>query len=175
MSFQLIIFGALVMSTMAQRPSFAGSRPASGYKDGYIQQTSTNNNNDNSGGGSFIGSRTVESDSSRLPSINSNLPYWPLNQQRLPSGSNQFNGLGFPTRSNADGNVSPFNGFTQPIGNNPNSIAQLPGVVYPSNITPQQQINMEIQFLQQRLNGLIQAQNQLQQRNNGEQITGRLR
>lgn len=155
MSLQLVIFGALVVSTMAQRSSYAGSRPASGYKDGYVQQMSTNNNNDNSGG--FIGSRTTASDPSRLPAINSNSPYWLLNQQQQPSGPNQFNG------------------FAQPIGINRNNLAQLPGVVYPSNIAPQQQINTEIQVLQQRLNGLIQAQNQLQQRNNGGPFTGRRR
>lgn len=219
MSLQLVIFGALIMSTMAQRPSFAGNRPASGYKDGFIQQTTSSNSNNNNG--DFIGNRNGES-----PSINTipNLPidahgdaylfnhynslpvdqrpYWLLNQQhieaqrgtppRRPSldntqigiGSNQVNGLDFPTRFNTESNMGGFNDFNgQSIRNTPSGIAQQPGVVYPSNITPAQRTDMEIKFLQERLNGLIQIRNQLQQQNqnqlNGGQIIpsnqGRLR
>lgn len=166
MLLKLVIFCALIMSTMAQRPSFAGSRPASGYKDGYVQQQASTNNNNNGGGRGFIGSRT---DASNLPI--DQRPYWLLNQQpieaqrgipsQLPAGLSQFNsGLDFPTRFNPNGNAGTFNSITQPIGSNQNIGSQQPGIVYSSNITPQQRINMEIQFLQQRLN-------QLQQQNGG--------
>lgn len=214
MSLQLIIFGALVMSAMAQRSSFAGGIRGSGYKDGLIQQrpaTANNNNNDD-----LIGNRNADSGpTTRIPSINSipndrlpidalgdaylvnhynslpmdQRPFWLLNQQhieahrgtptRRPSsdntvgiGSNQFNGQDFPTRFNSD--VGDVSGFNQPIANNQN-IRPQSGVVYPINTTPEQQINTEIQFLQQRLNALMQIQNQLQQRNqnqlNGGQIS----
>lgn len=73
MQLQLVIIGALAVTAMAQRSSFAGSR-GSGYKDGLLQQTtSTNNNNNND----FIGNRNGDSGpSTRIPSYdyNSNLP-----------------------------------------------------------------------------------------------------
>lgn len=104
-------------------------------------------------------------------------PYWILNQQHIeaqrgtPSrrppadipfaiGQNTFNSPNFPTRIDTDDVFNP----EQKIVSTQNVGPQLSDVVYPSNITPEQQIDMEIQFLQQRLNGLIQIRNQLQQR-----------
>lgn len=204
MSRQLVIFAALVASTMAQRPSFAGSR-GSGYKDGLLPQTTSNSD--------AIGIRNGESVTMRTPSptLNSipnlpidargdaylvnhfnNLPldqrpFWILNQQHIeaqrgtPSrrpiqsadntigiGQNIFNGQNFPTRINDADDV-----FNKQIASNQNGTPQS-GVVYPSNTTPEQRLDMEIQFLQQRLNGLIQIRNQLQQRNQNNQL-GRLR
>lgn len=212
MSLQLVIIGALVMTTMAQRSSFAGGIRGSGYKDGLIQQQPPNNNND------LIGNRNADSaTTARIPSVNNipndrlpvdalgdaylvnhynslpmdQRPYWFLNQQhieaqrgtpaRRPSagntigiGSNQFNGQDFPTRINTDGDLSGFNsGFGQSTGNKQN-IAPQSDVVYPVNTTPEQQINTEIQFLQQRLNALMQIQNQLNGRQPNQQ-SGRFR
>lgn len=192
------MFGAFVAMAMAQRPSFAGSRPASGYKDAYIQPAQTNSINSGA-----IGNRITETSTAQIPLINSNAnlpidtrgdaylysyynslpfdqrPYWFLNNKHLEelrgmpprrplplaNRPNQFNGFAFPTHN------SGLNSFTQPIANNPNIAPQQPGVVYTSNVTPNQQINTEIQHLQQRLNQLQQQQN------NGGQLTqsGRFR
>lgn len=53
--------------------------------------------------------------------------------------------------------------------NNQNNVISLPEIVYPSNITPEQRINMEIQFLQQRLEVLLERRRQLQAQSQGQQ------
>lgn len=50
-------------------------------------------------------------------------------------------------------------------GNNQNNAISLQEVVYPSNITPEQRLNLEIQFLQQRLERLLEQRRQLQAQN----------
>lgn len=183
MQFQLVIIGALAVAAMAQRSSFAGSR-GSGYKDTYLQQTPATNTNNND----FIGNRNGDGSdfNSNLPidargdafAVNhynslpeAHQPFWLLNQQHIeaqrgtpskrPSSAidNRFNGLDFPTRFSPD--ATELGGFnSRPIGSQQNN---QPGVVYPVNISPDQRVAMEIQFLQQRLNSLQQQQQQQQQ------------
>lgn len=186
MQLQLVIIGALAMTAMAQRSSFAGSR-GSGYKDGLLPQTAptTNNNNiignRNGDGGEYNSNLPIDARGdaylvnhySSLPAEHQ--PFWLLNQHHIeaqrgtpqrPSSavdnrfaSNQFNGLDFPTRFNTD--ATDLGGFnSQSVGSNQNN---QPGVVYPVNTSPEQRVAMEIQFLQQRLSSLSQIQNQLQQ------------
>lgn len=107
-------------------------------------------------------------------------PFWLLNADHIEaqrgtppkrpptsSSTNQFNALDFPTRFGQDGadfGAGGFNNYNRPTGssnNNQNNAAQ-PGIVYPVGTTPDQQIAMEIQFLQQRLNSLQQQRNQNQ-------------
>lgn len=52
---------------------------------------------------------------------------------------------------------------------NQNNVISLPEIVYPSNITPEQRLNMEIQFLQQRLEVLLERRRQLQAQSQGQQ------
>lgn len=60
----------------------------------------------------------------------------------------------------------------QPLSpvNNQNNMISLQEIVYPSNVTPEQRLNMEIQFLQQRLEILLERRRQLQAQN-GQQST----
>lgn len=53
--------------------------------------------------------------------------------------------------------------------NNQNNVVSLPEIVYPSNITPEQKLNMEIQFLQQRLEVLLERRRQLLAQSQGQQ------
>lgn len=211
MQLQLIIIGALAMTTMAQRSSFAGGIRGSGYKDGLLQQTASNSNSVNNNNNDLVGNRNADDigTPARIPpnGFNSNLPvdargdaylvnhyntlpadhrpFWLLNQHHIeaqrgtpsnrgtrpsPSSStNQFSAQDFPTRFNDD--LGGSNSFSRPSGNNNNiNITPQSGIVYPVNTAPEQQLSTEIQLLQQRLNSLMQIQNQLQQRNQNQRF-----
>lgn len=194
MSFLFVIFATLLITVTAQRPSFAGSRTGSGYKDGLLQNNNdvvgNRNSDDNSGG---MGTTTrnpnlpydAHGDSYLVNYWNSvpfeQRPFWIVNQQAIeahrgtpsrrpiesstlpnaqnpPNSQPTANTQNFANRINADGNLG-FNTF-----NNVPNVGSQPDVVYPSNITPEQRIDMEIQFLQQRLDSLQQIRGQLQQR-----------
>lgn len=99
-------------------------------------------------------------------------PYWLVNQQHIEAqrGTPQrpsFAGSNFPTTISSPTNgqdiINRFDGPTpqQPISNNIN-VVSLPEVVYPSNITAEQRLDMEIQFLQNRLQALIERRRQMQ-------------
>lgn len=90
MQLQLVIIGALAMTAMAQRSSFAGSR-GNGYKDGLLQNKPLNNDNNNN----IIENRNGDGGSSaRIPSNefnpNQNLPIDALGDTYLV---NHYNGV----------------------------------------------------------------------------------
>lgn len=112
-------------------------------------------------------------------------PFWLVNQQHVEahrntptrrpvdssmtqSNFNPLNPPNFADRINVrvpDGAFSqfPFNTNTQLPNNQQSGGSQ--DVVYPSNITPEQRIEMEIRFLRQRQEALEQIRRQLQQSN----------
>lgn len=199
----------------AQRSPYAGSRPASGYKDTYIPQ-STSATAPIGGGNTEIGNRDGESGSlpgtgpstDRLPydalgdafivnHYNSlpveQRPFWILNQQHIeahrgtPSRPPPQTGSTTQTVPNRPQIVDRFNDNAQQpppqqqtpqqpqlpqqppnTSTNQNNVVSLPEVVYPSNITPEQKLDMEIQFLQERLKILLERRRQLQAQNQGQ-------
>lgn len=99
-------------------------------------------------------------------------PYWLVNQQHIENQrgtpSRPAAGSTFPTTVSAPNNgqdiINRFDGPNpqqSPINNNLNGNSQQE-VVYPSNITAEQRLDMEIQFLQDRLNALIERRRQMQ-------------
>lgn len=58
-----------------------------------------------------------------------------------------------------------------PTATNQNNVISLPDVVYPSNVTPEQRLELEIQFLQDRLAVLLERRRRLQAQN-GQQSIG---
>lgn len=194
MSFSLIIVFTLMLfycNVHAQRSPYAGARPASGYKDTYLpQSTSATSNN---GGNTIIGNRDGEADTTLGGTTTQRLPYdayndaaivnhynslpidqrpfWILNQAHIEAhrGTPPLSQTGSTIQSNRPDLDNRFNDNMpqQPINSatNPNNVISLPEVVYPSNITPEQRLNMEIQFLQQRLEILLERRRQLQAQN----------
>lgn len=244
MSFSLIvIFTSMLIycNVQAQRSPYAGSRPASGYKDTYLPPgTGAVSGSGGSGGGAVgnteIGNRDGESGSfgstftststDRLPydahgdafivnHYNSlpvdQRPFWIVNQQHIEAqrGTPSRPPARPPTQTGSTTQMTPnrqeivdrFNDNTQqpsfpqqqfpqarppqlspsppppqqqsqqPVNtaNNQNNVISLPDVVYPSNTTPEQRLDMEIQFLQDRLNALLERRRQLQAQNQGQQ------
>lgn len=96
-------------------------------------------------------------------------PYWIVNQQHIenqrgtPSRSPPTSSTSQMTVNNPDV-VNRFTGDGKPQGVNTstNQIISQQEVVYPSNITPEQRLDMEIRFLQQRLEMLLEQRRQLQ-------------
>lgn len=217
MSFSVIvIFTSMLIycNVQAQRSPYAGARPASGYKDTYLPQSTSASTI--GGGNTVIGNRDGESGPSvgttsteRLPydahgdaaivnHYNSlpidQRPFWIVNQQHIeaqrgtppsrptqtgstsqtitnrPDVVDRFNENGpqpFPQQQFSQAQ-QPQQSQQQPnnnSANNQNNVISLPEVVYPSNITPEQRLNMEIQFLQQRLEVLLERRRQLQAQN----------
>lgn len=209
---KIVIFTSMLIycNVQAQRSPYAGSRPASGYKDTYLPQSTSSGTI--SGGNTEIGNRDGESgpfvggtSTDRLPydaygdafivnHYNSlpvdQRPYWLLNQQHIeaqrgtPPTRPPQTGSTTQMTSNRPEVVDRFNdnNAQQPLpqrppqqsqqplntSNNQNNVISLPEVVYPSNITPEQKLDMEIQFLQERLNILLERRRQQQAQNQGQ-------
>lgn len=158
-----VILIAICIAVDAQRSPFAGSR-GNGYKDRFVS--------DNDAIGTRFGetprSRTIGSTRTRLPHdaygdeyivnyYNSvpvdRRPYWLLNQQQIEAQR------GTPSRSNSRSMIN--NRFGESFNNEIDSISQQE-VVYPSNVTPEQRLDMEIHFLQNKLDATIGRRHQLQ-------------
>lgn len=89
-----------------------------------------------------------------------------FNDNSLPSYPQQQFPQAQPTQQATQQSQRPPNSST-----NQNNVISLPEIVYPSNITPEQRLNMEIQFLQQRLEVLLERRRQLQAQSQGQQST----
>lgn len=198
MSFLFAIFVSMLIVVNAQRGSYAGGRPGSGYKDRFVPQSSTTADINNRWGDQ-TGSTGASTE--RLPYdaygdaqiVNhwnslpiEQRPFWIVNQAHIEAQR------GTPQRpaQNAGSNAQPTNGAAQPANGNADDIinrfgpnnnngtpnANTPSiqeVVYPSNITEDQRIQMEIAFLQDRLQALQEQQRRRQQQQqNGQQQNG---
>lgn len=184
-----IIITLLLVSVNSQRPSFAGRRVGTGYKDGLLQQTTNNDN--------LIGNRNSENDNvnaiQNLPIdahgdadlVNywnsvpfEQRPFWLVNYKQIEAHRNTptkqpINNLSIHTNLNTPNFVNRINteskydqfGFNinkHSTNSNQNSAVDQLDIVYPINIRPEQRIRMEIQFHQQR-QAALQTQQQQQQ------------
>lgn len=178
----------------AQRSPYAGARPVSGYKDTYLPQgTSSTTTN---GGNTIIGQRDGEAGATLGTASTDRLPYdaygdaaivnhyntlpfdqrpfWIVNQQHIEAhrGTAPISQTGSTTQT-LDNRFNDNSKPQQPpnsVGNNQNNVISLPEVVYPSNITPEQRLNLEIQFLQQRLELLLERRRQLLSQNGQQPV-----
>lgn len=182
MSFLFVILASLLIAANAQLGSYAGGR-GSDYKDRFLTRTSApgnllvNNRDD-------VAQKTI-GNSVAFGTAKNDLPYdayivghrnalpieqrphWILNQQ-------QFGNLrGTPSR------WTPTTPPQQTAINNQNIVTRIADstlngnrdavsqqeVVYPSNISSEQRLTMEIQYSQERLARLLEQSRQLQARN----------
>lgn len=191
MSFLLVIFASMLITANAQRSPYAGSRPASGYKDQYLTQSPQTDSN-----GADIGNRDgviTSGTTERLPYdakddayiVNywnalpvDQRPFWIVNQGHIeaqrgtpsrqpaaPTTGSTASNQTPQTPSNNQGIANRIDDSSiqsqsqqqpsTPNNQNINTISQQE-VVYPSNVTPEQRLEMEIQFLQQRLEKLVE-------------------
>lgn len=192
---QVFVVLSVLLMVSGQRSPYAGSRPASGYKDTYLTQnpqgstlTLANRFDGPTGVTGAFPSTSIPTSSS-VPTSTQRLPYdahgdqyiydywqsvpldkrpfWVVNQAHIenqrgtPSGSTAS---ALPTSSSTlAGTLGSRLGET--TFNNPNSIngftsSNQPGIVFPSNLTPDQRLQLEINVLQQRLQTLQETQRQ---------------
>ncbi|XP_031621490.1 probable serine/threonine-protein kinase mps1 [Contarinia nasturtii] len=186
MSFLIAIFISILITVNAQRSPYAGVNRGSGYKDRYVPTTAVNDIENRLGEGTSGSTSTTQ----RLPYdaygdgyiVNhwnslpvEQRPFWIVNQQQIeaqrgtppPSTVSNIGTMATRPSTNPTDFVNRFgvSGDQQQQNTMGISNAQFHEVVYPSNITPEQQLNMEIQLLQQRLDSLIQRRNQNQNQN----------
>jgi len=179
-----VILFAIFVTVNCQRSPYAGSRPGSGYKDRFVPTQANPTDSQSTLNGNDLANRVGSETSStgvptRLPydaygdkfivdHWNSlpvdQRPFWIVNQQHIenqrgtppPQGSTVGNNLNTGA-SLADR----LGGVTNQPSVNPNLISQQQEIVYPSNITPEQRIEMEINVLQNRLAALQRQREQL--------------
>lgn len=200
MSLKFVIFVSMLVAANAQRSPYAGSRPGSGYKDRFVpssgQTTDTLAGNDVvdriGSTGDAIPTTTVRlpydalGDAFIVNHWNSlpidQRPFWIVNQQHIESHR------GTPSRPSAgsipqttvsrpQNNDDIVNRFgvnqpnpTQNINSGINTISQQE-VVYPSNITPEQRLQMQIIVAQNHLAALQEQQRQQQLAQQQGQLT----
>lgn len=196
---QIVVVFSILLIVNGQRSPYAGSRPASGYKDTYITPVSPNgqsstqnivNRLDVTTGtpGAGAPSSGATQSSAGLPTTNQRLPYdaygdqyivdywhsqpvdkrpfWLVNQAHIEGhrGSPATTVSGAPS-SPASGTLD--NRFGETTLNNMNNMNRIttpgqPEIVFPSNLTPDQRLQLEINILQQRLQFLQERQRQQQ-------------
>lgn len=182
MSLKFVIFVSILVAANAQRSPYAGSRPGSGYKDRFVP-----NNGQTTDG--LIGDRIdlTGSTGSVIPTTTARLPYdalgdavivnhwnslpidqrpfWIVNQQHIEAhrGTPSRPATGSVTQTTAsqptsgDDIVSRFG--TNQRDSSINTVSQQE-VVYPSNITPEQKLQMQIIVAQNHLAALQEQQRQ---------------
>lgn len=188
MSFLFVIFVSMLITVNAQRSPYAGGRPGSGYKDRFVQTSTTGNDLGNRlGETNNTGTTGTIASTERLPYdaygdrdiVNhwnslpiEQRPFWIVNQAHIEAQrgtpSRPAAGLNSVTRP-ADGTAGAAADVVNRFGQNGGNAQSIQEVVYPINITPEQQINMEIQFLQNRLDALKEQQRRQNSTQNNQQ------